>query len=164
MTKARQLSLFTAITIWAIIIGGIMYSHIVYFPPYLSHLPESNKLITGDYGLKDGNFWMFIHPLAIATTIITLVLNWKLKTRRKFILMTFSIYVFAIIATATYFLPALFSFADSNNATTVTPAEWFQRGQTWQHLSWVRGFFMFIGFLMLLIALTKENTVDVRNS
>lgn len=164
MIQARQLSLFTAITFWAIIIGGIMYSHIVYFPPYLSHLPESNKLIAGDYGLKDGNFWMFIHPLAIVTTIIALVLNWKLKTRRKFILMTFSIYVLVIIATATYFLPALFSFADSNNATTVTPSEWFERGQTWQHLSWVRGSFMFFGFLMLLIALTKENTADVRNS
>jgi hypothetical protein len=68
--------------------------------------------------------------------------------------------VLAIIATATYFVPELMAFADSNNATTVTPSEWFQRGQTWQHLSWIRGSFMFTGFFMLLIALTKENGVN----
>ena len=156
MQKSRQLSLFITITLWAIIIGGIAYSHIVYFPPYLSHLPESNQLITGEFGLKDGNFWMLVHPLVIIFTVITLILNWKLKVRRKFILIPLGIYALVIIATATYFLPRLFAFADSNNSTTVTPSEWFQRGQTWQHLSWIRGFFMYLGFIMLLIALTKD--------
>ena len=69
MQKSRQLFLFITITLWAIIIGGIVYSHIVYFPPYLSHLPESTSLITGEYGLHDENFWMFVHPLAILSTI-----------------------------------------------------------------------------------------------
>ena len=156
MQKARQLSLFITITIWAIMIGGVMYSHIVYFPPYLSHLPESNKLITGEYGLKDGNFWMLVHPLAILLIIITLILNWKLKTRRKFILIAFSIYALAIVATTMYFLPGLKAFAGSGNSTTVTASEWYQRGQTWQHLSWIRGAFLFVGFLMLLIALIKD--------
>ena len=55
-------------------------------------------------------------------------------------------------------------FANSNNATAVTPAEWFQRGQTWQHWSWVRGFFMYIGFLMLLIALTKDKALDSKQN
>jgi len=158
MQKSRQLSLFITITIWAIIIGGIVYSHIVYFPPYLSHLPESNNLITGEYGLHDENFWMFVHPLAILSTIITLILNWKLKARRKFILITFIIYALVILATAIYFLPQLKAFAGSNNSTTITPSEWFKRGQTWQYLSYIRGFFMCLGFIMLLIALTKDKT------
>ena len=102
MQQARQVSLFMTITLWAIIIGGIMYSHIVYFPPYLSHLPESNKLITGEYGLRDENFWMLVHPLAILSIIITLLLNWKLQTRRKFILVTLGIYALVILVTATY--------------------------------------------------------------
>ena len=158
MQKSRQLSLFIAITLWAIIIGGIVYSHIVYFPPYLSHLPESIQLITGEYGLHEENFWMFVHPLAILFTIITLILNWKLKARRKFILITFVIYALAILVTAIYFLPELKAFAGSSNSTTVTPSEWFQRGQTWQYLSWIRGFFMCLAFIMLLIALTKDKT------
>lgn len=157
MTQARQLSLFIAITLWALIVGGVVYSHLVYFPAYLSHLPESNSLITGEYGLKDGNFWMLVHPLAILSTILTLIVNWKLKTRRKFILITLGIYSLAIIATAVYFVPGLLAFADSQNNTTVSPAEWFQRGRTWQHLSWIRGSCMYIGFLLMVIALTKDN-------
>jgi hypothetical protein len=163
MAKARQLSLFIAITFWAIIVGGVMYSHIVYFPPYLSNLPKSNSLITGDYGLKDGNFWMFVHPIAILSTIVTLILNWKLKTRRKYILVALGIYALAITTTVVYFVPELFAFAESTNNTMVTQAEWFQRGQTWQHLSWIRGTFMFVGFLLMVIALTKSNSQN-RNS
>lgn len=157
MKQARQLSLFVAITCWAIIIGGVMYSHLVYFPAYLSYLPESNNLIAGENGLKDGNFWMLIHPFAILSTTLTLILNWKLKTRRKFILMSFSIYVLAIIATAVYFLPTLFIFADAAKYPTVTATEWFQRGQTWQHLSWIRGSTLYVGFLFMIIALTKDH-------
>ena len=160
MIQARQVSLFVALTFWAIIIGGVMYSHIVYFPAYLSHLPESNKLITGEYGLHDENFWLFVHPFAILTTIATLILNWKMKTRRKLILISFSIYALAIVATASYFLPNLLAFASSNTNTTVTPSEWYQRGQTWQHFSWIRGASLYIGFLMLLMALTKGYLQD----
>jgi hypothetical protein len=159
MTQARQISLHFAIMLWAIIIGGIMYTHIVYFPAYLSHLPESNSLITGKYGLRDENFWLLVHPVAILSTIITLVLNWKLKTRRKFIFTSFGIYALVLVATALYFIPGLLTFADSTNNTTVTPAEWFQKGQTWQHMSWIRGSFVFVGFLLMVIALTKDNPV-----
>jgi hypothetical protein len=157
MTQARQLSLLITIMLWAIIIGGIMYSHVVYFPSYLSHLPESNSLITGKYGLHDEHFWLFVHPLAILSTIVTLIVNWKLKARRKFIFITFSIYALVLVATAVYFVPGLLAFADSTNNTTVTPAEWFQRGQTWQHMNWIRGSFMFAGFLLLVTAFTKDN-------
>ena len=160
MIHARQISLYVALTFWAIIIGGVMYSHIVYFPPYLSNLPESNKLITGDYGLQDGNFWMFVHPFTIVTTITTLILNWRTKERRKLILIAFSIYAIAIVATATYFLPNLLAFASSSSDTTITASEWYQRGQTWQHLSWIRGSCLYIGFLMLLISLTKNYMQD----
>jgi hypothetical protein len=160
MIQARQISLYMTLTFWAIIIGGVMYSHIVYFPPYLSHLPESNKLITGDYGLHDGNFWMFVHPFAIVTTIAALILNWRIKKRRKLILMAFSIYALAIVATAAYFVPNLLAFAGSSSDTSVPPSVWYQKGQTWQHLSWIRGSALYIGFLMLLISLTKNYMQD----
>ena len=156
MINARQLSLFVAVTFWAIIIGGVMYSHIVYFPAYLSHLPESNQLIKGEYGLHDENFWMFVHPFSIVTTIATLILNWRIKSRRKPILIALSIYILAIVVSAIYFIPNLLIFANSDAITTVTPSEWYKRGQTWQHLSWVRGGSLYIGFLILLSALTKN--------
>ncbi len=156
MQQLRQVSLFITISLWAMIVGGVLYSHIVYFPPYLSHLPESNSLITGEYGLKDQNFWMPLHPLVILSTFTSLIVNWKTLDKRKYILIALGIYALAIIATAIYFVPNLLAFAEAGKSTSVTVSEWYQRGQTWQHLSWIRGSFMFIGFILLLIALTKN--------
>src|SRR5262245_53266670 len=100
-----QISLFVAIIAWATVLGGIAYSNLVNIPPYLSHLPESNKLITGPYGIKDQNFWTLVHPVAVLITIVALALNWKNKSRRKYMVITLGIYVVALVATATYFIP-----------------------------------------------------------
>jgi hypothetical protein len=157
MKKANEISLFATLVAWAMLIGGATYAHIVYFPAYLSGLPESNSLITGDYGLRDENFWLLLHPFAILSTTIALVLNWKMAMRRKFILIPAIIYALAIVSTAIYFVPNLMEFANSGNVTNVDRSEWLQRGQTWQHLSWIRGFFLSVGFVLLLIGLTKRN-------
>jgi len=155
MQKARQISLYITIVLWAMIVGGSTYSHVVYFPPYLSHLPQSNQLITGEYGLHDENFWMLIHPVLIVFIITTLVLNWKLKQRRKFILIPAVIYALAIFFTAIYFVPELMAFAKSTG-TSSSAAELFERGQAWQHRSWVRGAFLVAGLIMLLVAVDKN--------
>lgn len=157
MNLAQKISLITTTMFWGILAGGVMYTHIVYFPPYLSHLPESNQLITGDYGLHDNLFWMTIHPMVILTTIITLILNWKLRIRQKYILSSFGIYILALLATAIYFVPELMAFADSDNYPNVSKTEWIKRGQTWLNLSLIRGFFIFIGFILLLLALSNDN-------
>ncbi|MFN3754110.1 hypothetical protein [Flavobacterium sp.] len=162
-TSAQKFSLITAIILWGNLVGGVMYTHIVYFPAYLSHLPESNQLITGNYGLHDSHFWMIIHPLAILTTIITLILNWRLRIRRKYILSSFGIYILALLATAIYFVPELIAFADSVNYPNVTKTEWIKRGQTWLSLSLIRGFFIFIGFILLLLALSNDNKEEKNN-
>ncbi len=60
-----------------------------------------------------------------------------------------------IVATLAYFVPELMAFAKTDPSNTPA-AEWLRRGNNWQHLSWVRGFFMYLGFVMLLIALTKN--------
>jgi hypothetical protein len=64
-----------------------------------------------------------------------------------------------MVATFTFFVPELIDFAESGNGST-TSNDWVQRGQSWQHLSWIRGFFMYIAFIMLLIALTKNKISD----
>jgi hypothetical protein len=156
MKISGQFFLYLTLILWGTLIGGIMYSHIVFFPPYLSHLPGSTALISGEYGLHDEAFWTLIHPVLILTSIVTVILNWKMPSRRKYILIAIGIYALAIISTFTYFVPELKAFADSAHSTT-TPGEWLQRGQKWQYLSWTRGFFMYAGFVMLLIALTKTN-------
>lgn len=153
MTRARDLALAAAIIVWATILGGIAYSHIVWFPPYLAGLPKTAALTST---FHDEYFWLTVHPLAIVALIAALALNWKLRQRRNLILTTITIYAVAGIAvTAIYFVPELIAFRNSASSN-VGAAEWYVRGQNWQHLSWVRGAFMYLAFIPLLLAWRRE--------
>ncbi len=155
MKKAREISLFIAIVFWATIIGAIMYSHVVFLSAYLPNLPGSTALLIGPYGIHDENFWIPIHPLCIVALITTLILNWKLLPRRKFILSTLILYIVVLVITFIYFVPELQAFAKSHQSN-IPATEWIERGTRWEQFSWIRGFFMYCGFVMLLIALVKN--------
>jgi hypothetical protein len=150
--RLNTLSLMLSIILWGTLLGAIAYSHLVYFPVYLSHLPDSAIVVNGPYGLHEGIFWGLIHPLLILALLTTLVLNWRLKARRKFIAISIALYVLALVATGLYFVPELGNFANSPNMS-VSSAEWLARGQRWQRLSWLRGAVMYMGFVPLLLAL-----------
>jgi hypothetical protein len=62
------------------------------------------------------------------------------------------VYVLAIVATAMYFVPELRAFKASPNSG-LSAAEWYARGQRWQHLSWTRGTLMGLSYIALLLAL-----------
>ena len=153
-------SLFPAIILWGTLLGGIVYSHIVFLPVYLSNLPNSAVVVNGTYGLNEAPFWMMIHPLLILSLIAALVLNWKFRARRKLILISFGIYFVVIVVTSMYFVPELIAFEQSPQSN-VSPAEWLARGNRWQYLSWIRGTIMFIAILPLLFCLAKS--ADVPN-
>ena len=141
-----------SILLMGTLLGGVVYSHLVYFPVYLSALPDSAVLVNGPYALNEARFWLLIHPLAILSLVLSLALNWKIRARRKFVLMTLGIYLLAIVVTALYFVPELRAFQDSPNLN-LSRAEWYARGQRWQYLSWVRGAFMGLSIVPLLLAL-----------
>lgn len=156
MAKLRlgTYALFLAVTLWGTLLGGIAYSHLVYFPVYLSALPDSAVLVNGPYGLHEAIFWMTVHPLLILSLIVALVLNWKTRARRKLILISLAIYFLVLVVTQSYFLPELMAFEQSPESK-VSPSEWLARGQRWQRFSWIRGGVMYAGILPLLLALTK---------
>ncbi|MGZ5438126.1 MAG: hypothetical protein ACXW3F_18620 [Pyrinomonadaceae bacterium] len=150
--RPRDIALMISILLMGILLGGIVYSHLVYFPVYLSALPDSAVLVNGPYALNQWRFWLLIHPLAILSLIISLALNWKIRALRKLIIIPLVVYLLAIVVTSLYFVPELRAFQNSPNLS-VSPAEWFARGQRWQYLSWVRGTFMGLSIVPLLLAL-----------
>lgn len=152
--RLSTVSLMMSIILWGTLLGGIAYSHLVYFPVYLSALPDSAVIVNGPYGLNEARFWGLIHPLLILSLIATIVLNWKQKARRKLIGITIVLYVLVILATTLYFVPELMAFANSPNLS-VSPEEWLARGRRWQRLSWLRGVLMYIGLVPLLFALAR---------
>ena len=146
--------LMVAIIFWGTLLGGIAYSHLVFFPPYLSDLPASAVVVNGAYGLNEGIFWAIIHPLLIISLIATLVLNWNSTARRNLIAISFAVYVIVLLVSQFYFIPELVLFKHSPEST-VPAAEWLARGRRWQRLSWLRGAVMYLAFVPLLFALTK---------
>jgi len=151
--NSRSISLMVAIFFYGILLGGIVYSHVVFFPTYLSASPNSASLVNGPYALHDENFWTLIHPVNILALLATLVLNWKIAPRRKLIAVPLAVYVLALIVTFIYFVPELRAFRASPNSA-IPAAEWFARGQRWQHFSWVRGSLMGLAMFPLLLALS----------
>src|SRR5215210_9213608 len=136
--KLSTISLMLAVTLWGTLLGGIAYSHLVYFPVYLSALPDSAVVVNGTYGLHEGRFWMIIHPLLILSLVVTLALNWRSRARRKLVLISFAVYALVLAITQIYFIPELIAFSRSPESS-LSPAEWLARGRRWQRLSWLRG-------------------------
>jgi hypothetical protein len=151
-------SLFLAIILWGTLLGGIAYSHLVYFPVYLSALPDSAVVVNGPYGLNEVIFWAIIHPLLILSLIVALALNWKSKSRRRLILISFAIYIVVLVVSQVYFIPELIAFKDSPESS-LPPSEWLARGRRWQRLSWLRGAVCYAAFIPLLLALTIPSGV-----
>src|SRR5437870_3385596 len=97
--RLSTISLMLSIILWGTLLGGIVYSHLVYFPVYLSALPDSAVVVNGPSGLHDEIFWTLIHPLLILSLIVSLGLNWKVRARRKLIGITMALYALALVAT-----------------------------------------------------------------
>src|SRR5687768_3423714 len=140
MTVSRlgTYSLFAAVIVWGTLLGGIAYSHIVYFPVYLSNLPESAVVVNGPHGLREARFWLTVHPLLILSLIAALALNWRSRQRRKLIVISCGIYFLVLLVTQFYFLPELLAFERSPESGG-TAAEWHARAWRWEKLSWIRG-------------------------
>ncbi|MET0622255.1 MAG: hypothetical protein ABW250_04655 [Pyrinomonadaceae bacterium] len=148
-------SLMLSVILWGTLLGGIAYSHLIFFPVYLSALPDSAVVVTGPYGLHEGRFWMLIHPLLILSLVATLATNWRWRSRRYLVLFSFVVYVAVIAVSAVYFIPELIAFERSAGSGVAAP-EWLARGQRWQRLSWMRGATMYAAIIPLLLALTRQ--------
>lgn len=153
-SKLSTFVLMLAIILWGTLLGGVVYSHLVYFPAYLSDLPGSAVIVNGPYGMHDGKFWALIHPLLIISLVAALVFNWNSSSRRRLVALSFVVYVIVLVVSFIYFVPELILFQHSPEST-VTAADWLARGRRWQRLSWLRGATMYIAFVPLLFALTK---------
>ncbi|HEY0460082.1 MAG TPA: hypothetical protein VGC97_13175 [Pyrinomonadaceae bacterium] len=150
-------SLFLPIVFWGVLLGGIVYSHIVFFPVFLSDLPDSSVVVNGTYGLTEAPFWILTHSLLLVSLSIALAFNWKFRERRKLILTSFSIYIVVLIVSTLYFVPELIAFSQSPKSN-LSSSEWLSRSNRWQYLSWIRGAVCFLSFLPLLVALAKTES------
>lgn len=154
--KLGTAMLMLTIILWGTLLGGIAYSHLVFFPVYLSALPGSAVLVNGPFALNETIFWIIIHPLLIISLVATLSVNWRSNWRRKLISISFIVYIVVLVITQIYFVPELVLFKHSPEST-LSAADWLVRGRRWQQLSWLRGLIMYLAYIPLLFALTRSS-------
>ena len=145
--------LILACIAWGILLGGVVYSHLVFFPAYLSDLPRSAVVVNGPYAINDPIFWMVIHPILILLMIAAIIANRENKARRKLIVISFTVYVTILVVSAFYFVPELMQFKTSA-VSTAPPSEWMKRGQNWLTYSIIRGCVLLVVTFPLFKALT----------
>jgi hypothetical protein len=124
----------------------------VFFPVYLSDLPASAAVVNGPYGLSEARFWMTIHPLLVLSLVVSLIANWRERTKRFLIGATLTVYIVVLVVSALYFVPELIAFHDS----PVTAGDWQTRANRWWNLSLIRGATLFIFSVPLLFALARS--------
>ncbi len=155
----RTYALMLSVVLWGVLLGGIVYSHLVYFPAYLAHLPESAVVVNGPYGLNEGVFWSLLHPILVFSLIISLVTNWRVPGRRNLIALSFGVYLIAIVITFLYFVPELDEFQRSSQST-LSADQWLHRAHVWYCLSIIRGSTLFIFSIPLLVSLARPTKTD----
>src|SRR5688572_15625946 len=122
-TKFANTSLISLNIFWGILMGAVVYSHLIFFPVFLSNLPESASIVNAEYGFRDAPFWMPIHPILLTLYVIALVLNRQNRFRRNVIGVSLAVYLVIILSTFLYFVPELMAFTASPESN-VSPAEW----------------------------------------
>ena len=141
-----------SVVLWGVLLGGVVYSHMVFFPVYLSNLPDSAAVVNGPYGLNEARFWMTIHPLLVLSLVVALIANWRERTNRFMIGSTLAVYIVVLVVSALYFVPELIAFHDS----ALTAGDWQPRANRWWNLSLVRGATLFVFSVALLFSLARS--------
>ncbi|MCW3110886.1 MAG: hypothetical protein JWQ09_5392 [Segetibacter sp.] len=155
--KFSTIILIIACIAWGILIGGVVYSHLVFFPVYLSDLPKSAEVVNGTYGMDEAIFWIIIHPILILSLIVAMIANRKYKERRNLILISFAVYAIILIISGIYFVPELMKFK-SSPTSGIPASEWIKRGRNWMTYSVIRAAVILVVTFPLFMALTKPAT------
>lgn len=151
--KSNNIFYVLACISYCLIIGAGVYEHFAVWPIAFMEPPKSLSMFQGNYALQSESFWKLVHPTTLVLLIVTLGLNWK-TDRKKYILITLSIYILALIVTFIYYVPELKSIIGTPYSETIDVAIQ-KRGHLWITLSKIRLSFICISAFVLILGLTK---------
>lgn len=146
-------SLMLAIIFCGTLVGAFTYSRFIFNPVYTSPIHPSAIVATGADGVQEEVFWMFMHPIAVLSLYVALVLNWKNDSRRPLILVAILVYCLALAATRVFFVREFTAFVES--PVKIAVPTWLVSALQWQQLGWMRAALMYIAEISLLIALMR---------
>ena len=118
---------------------------------WASHPPESFAMFQGPYGQKTAHYWKVVSPLALATFLLSLILNWQAADRRLWLVVAFGFFLAAHIPTILYFVPEQEGLIAS--ASALSPEVLQSRASRWLWLNYFRMAAGVLAFVCLMCAL-----------
>lgn len=152
--KFAFLTLFITVLLFGVVNGGGIYEEMIVSPVWSASPPESLALIQPPDGLTLTNFWIPFHIAANIFLIIALVMNWKVKKRRAYLLVVLGLYAIIRAVTFAYFAPEIMTFQNTPAQGPFSP-ELAAKAERWTTLSWFRTIGEIGINILLLLALIQ---------
>jgi hypothetical protein len=153
-------TLIVLITLLSFELGGAFYEWIVVASQWSAYPPESFGILQGVYALPLDSFWMPLHMIVQVVIIAAVILCWKDKKRRNFMLLLVGLYILLRVPTFMYFIPELEYFR-----TASTAAPWTQeiqdRADRWVLLSIGRTAAIAASYVLAWMALNYRSNSKV---
>jgi hypothetical protein len=130
-------ALICLITVIGFELGGAIYEGMVVASQWSAYPPVSFEILQGPYALPLSKFWVPLHLAAQFLIVVVLILCWKEKRVRNFMLVIVGLYLMLRIPTFMYFIPELGEFS-TTPPTGPFSQELKDRADLWVNLSTVR--------------------------
>jgi uncharacterized membrane protein len=138
-----------------IVFGGAIMETFINFPNWFHNIPTSLDAAKNFLQARNpGQFFQTLYPLAILTGMAFVILGWKIKPARNFILAAIVLSVGVEVVTFAFIYPLLrIMIVDGTAVHSVEVLK--QTAERFMTLNYVRMFFFLIAQLLSLIGLWK---------
>ena len=119
--------------------------------------PRSFAMLQGEYGYNSSSFWDIVPPITFLLFIIALITNWNTQ-RQKLILFALTLFIIAGIVAGFFLEPLFADIIKGGYGDQVDPTLQVQ-AQRWYIFDWMLWTLSLVAGLMLLVALTRPQTV-----
>ena len=109
-TRAAQWSLMLLCFSMAGAVGGGLYEHIVLMPLWAASPPSSFAMIQPGTGVPLQEFWIPVHVAITVFLLLSLVLAWKERKARRFLVIGLGSYVTMRVWSGLFFIPEMLAF------------------------------------------------------
>ena len=129
--------LVTTTAVYFLMNGAQIFETTLIVPAWTAAPPASLGLFQGKYRLDFKAFWIVFHSLHEVTFILALVLCWKLKAVRHWMLVLLLVHMAVRVWTLAYFAPTIIGFQRMTPSPSVDPAL-VREAARWRTLNVVR--------------------------
>lgn len=147
--------IFTHFCLMMMVFGGAVMETFINFPNWFHDIPASLDTVKSFLQARNpGQFFQTLYPLAILTGIAFVILGWRIKPARNFILAALILSVGVELLTFVFIYPLLrIMIAEGAAVHSVEALK--QTAEQFTTLNYIRMFFFLIAEMLSLIGLWK---------